>query len=461
MICPVCEKETSFHSTHCECCGQDLTVYKKAVSASNVYYNMGLEKAKVRDLSGAIEALKKSLRFNKRNTDARNLLGLVYYETGEVVEALSQWVLSKNFQPENNASDRYMKAVQKNASILDNFNQAIKKYNIALSYAKQGSDDLAVMQLEKAVSLNPKFIRSYQLLALLYMKDGEYKKAAKNLKKAKKLDCNNTLTLKYIGELPAAALATEEKTAKEHPRILPEQDISPQAFSQGSYKEEKVNFWPYLNLLIGALLGILVVYQLIVPTVRKDMVSQYEDQFKTFSDQIAGERAKADQLAIENADLQESLDLVQGELDELKANGLDEKAYNNFYDAIWNYMEGDKEKAADRLSNVNSKAIDNAKAKKIYQKIKDTTFLDAAEELAEEGRNVYNSGKYEEAIELLQKALEMDNTNVKAIYFLGRAYHRTGEYEKAREYYNEILEKYPDSDRVTDATRRLQELGNQ
>ena len=57
--------------------------------ASNAYYNDALEKAAVRDLSGAIESLRTSLRFYKMNIDARNLLGLVYFETGEVVEALT------------------------------------------------------------------------------------------------------------------------------------------------------------------------------------------------------------------------------------------------------------------------------------------------------------------------------------------------------------------------------------
>ena len=61
--------------------------------ASNAYYNDALEKAGVRDLSGAIESLKISLRFNKLNIDARNLLGLIYYEMGEVVTALTEWVI--------------------------------------------------------------------------------------------------------------------------------------------------------------------------------------------------------------------------------------------------------------------------------------------------------------------------------------------------------------------------------
>ena len=82
------------HSVNCPGCGANMKIYKKIVMASNAYYNLGLEKANVRDLSGAIDSLKMSLRFNKRNTDARNLLGLVYSETGEVV-AISSSARSK------------------------------------------------------------------------------------------------------------------------------------------------------------------------------------------------------------------------------------------------------------------------------------------------------------------------------------------------------------------------------
>ena len=48
-------------------------------------------------MSGAEEALKLSLKYDKMNIDARNLLGLVYYETGEIVQALSHWVVSVNY----------------------------------------------------------------------------------------------------------------------------------------------------------------------------------------------------------------------------------------------------------------------------------------------------------------------------------------------------------------------------
>lgn len=460
MICPVCEKEIPFRSKVCESCGQDLTIYKRSISASNMYYNVGLEKAKVRDLTGAVNSLKRSLRFNKKNIEARNLLGIVYYEMGEVVEALSQWVLSKNFQSVDNAADYYINDIQKNASSLESINQTIKKYNTALNYAKQGSEDLAVMQLEKVINLNPKFIRSYQLLALLYMKAGDNKKAAKCLSKANKIDRNNTLTLKYMDSLPASFFNTAQKPKSEHPKILPTQDISPQAFSQGSYKEDKFNFWPYLNLLIGAVLGVLVVYFLIVPTAKKGIATQYENQFKNYSDEMASKSIQMTQLTNEKEALDKQLTQLQSELDKLKESNMNEKEYKSFYKAISYYMSGDKENAALNLSKVKESALLDSEAKKIYKTIQESTFIDAAEDAAEEGRITYNSGKFEEAVSLFKRALKMDSTNVKAIYFLGRSYHRLGEKEKARDQYNTLINDYPDSERTPDAIRRLAELGD-
>ena len=49
----------------------------KIVYQSNYWYNDGLGKARIRDLSGAITSLRKSLQYNRENVTARNLLGLV------------------------------------------------------------------------------------------------------------------------------------------------------------------------------------------------------------------------------------------------------------------------------------------------------------------------------------------------------------------------------------------------
>ena len=66
---------------------------EKLAYQSYYWYNDGLKKANIRDLSGAIVSLRRSLQYNRENIVARNLLGLVYYGRGEVVEALVEWII--------------------------------------------------------------------------------------------------------------------------------------------------------------------------------------------------------------------------------------------------------------------------------------------------------------------------------------------------------------------------------
>ena len=165
---------------YCPGCGADVTLQKRIVRISNLLYNEGLEKALVRDMEGAITCLKRSLKFNKENIDARNLLGLCYYETGEAVSALCEWVISKNYRPKDNIASRYLDEIQNNQARLDTINQTIKKYNQALLYCRQDSRDLAIIQLKKVLSLNPKLVSGHQLLALLYIQDHKYDLAKKD-----------------------------------------------------------------------------------------------------------------------------------------------------------------------------------------------------------------------------------------------------------------------------------------
>ena len=137
---------------------------------ANGYYNQGLEKAKIRDLTGAAECLKKSLHFHKYQTDARNLLGLIYYEMGETAESLAQWIISLNLQPEGNRASEYIHRIQGKLGRLEAESQNIRKYNQSLGLAQSGNDDLAILQLNRVVEFNPHFVKAHLVLALLYMR---------------------------------------------------------------------------------------------------------------------------------------------------------------------------------------------------------------------------------------------------------------------------------------------------
>ena len=48
---------------------------------------------------------------------------------------------------------------------------------------------------------NPKLIKGYHLLALIYIRNGKYEKARKQLKSAAKIDKTNTTTLRFLREV--------------------------------------------------------------------------------------------------------------------------------------------------------------------------------------------------------------------------------------------------------------------
>ena len=238
MKCMNCGEELS-ESVYCPKCGCDVSVQKQAIVLSGMYYNQGLEKAQVRDLSGAIDQLRRSLKFNKMNIQARNLLGLVYFETGEVVAALSEWVISKNMQPEENMATNFIERLRKDSGRLDAINSTIKKYNAALRNCQSGNEDVALIQLKKLLTQNPKLIKGYHLLSLLYIKDGEYEKARRLLRKAVRIDRTNTTTLRFlreIDEVTGVQTPIEGKAPfwQKNPKETPEPE------SEEEFRKEKV-----------------------------------------------------------------------------------------------------------------------------------------------------------------------------------------------------------------------------
>lgn len=136
MRCFKCD--TAFDvGVKCPSCGSDMSILKWVKTISDKYYNSGLDKAKVRDLTGAVESLKLSIAVDKNNVQARNLLGLVYCEMGDIVEALTQWVVSKNIQPTANIAEVYIKQVQSNQNKFEVVTSTIKKYNLSLRYVME------------------------------------------------------------------------------------------------------------------------------------------------------------------------------------------------------------------------------------------------------------------------------------------------------------------------------------
>lgn len=465
MICPNCGSNMSDKKKRCERCGTDMTIYRKIYRASNQYYNNGLARAKVRDLSGAILSLKSSLELNKMNTNARNLLGLIYYEMGETVAALSEWVISRHFQPTENDAEEYINKVQSNPTKLDALNQAIKRYNTALTLAKQGSDDLSIIQLKKVVNLNPHFIRAFQLLALLHMKQKENEKAKKYLYKAVKIDVSNTTTLRYLKELEAPE--TNAKDLEGNPEA--EHTTTGAIMPISSYKEEKPNIMAFVNLVIGIVIGLAVFAFLILPTMEKRQATDPNSDTIDYSASLAKIEDQENtivSLEKDKTELEQQVEALQEQIDNMALPDEKSAVYVSLVEAVQLYIsELEKPESsrdyiaiADMLVKIDEKQFTDEKSVALVEALRGITYPDAAESYYDHGHDLYSNGKYEEAIKELQKAITFNPQDVNAIYFTGRAYHRLNDKENAALYYNMVLKDYPDSNRASDAQSFLDQV---
>lgn len=336
----------------CQNCGANVKIYKKIIMASNAYYNDALEKAAVRDLSGAIESLRTSLRFYKMNIDARNLLGLVYFETGEVVEALTEWVISKNYQPRDNAASRYLNEIQNNPSRLDTINQTIKKYNQALLYCRQDSRDLAIIQLKKVLSLNPKLVSGHQLLALLYIQEKKYDLAKKSLRNAGKIDANNTTTLRYLKEVNAGLRENNPKKQKNEDLIS--YQSGNETIIQPRYLKDNSAIGTIINMVIGIAIGAAITCFLIVPGVRREIQNQAKAEVLDANNAVASKNQSISSLEAQIEDLTSQITDAKNE-EESSAGKVN--TYEQLLQAYVAYTDGDIEKAGTALGNVNTDLI--------------------------------------------------------------------------------------------------------
>lgn len=471
MICYNCGCQLS-EKDFCTSCGADVAIYKRILQMSNRFYNEGLEKANVRDLSGAINSLRQSLKFNKNNIEARNLLGLVYFETGEVVAALSEWVISKNLRPDKNIADDYINMVQTNAAKLDNIKQACKKYNQALVYCRQDSRDLAVIQLKKVLTLNPKFIRAHHLLALLYMNMEEWEKARRELVKCQVIDTNNTTTLRYLKEVDRMLTPDDDvknKKKKNISRESVEYRSGNETIIQPMNVKEQKSSSAMINLLVGLAIGVAVACFLVLPARIQSAKAAMDEQLRVVSEQSDAKTATINELESRLNSLQAERDSLNEEVQAYLGGDGSMETMDQLLLASELYMQGPGEEGelaqmqtiAEHLRNITSQT-DVAGTSEAFQSVYQLIYDDVCPKLAQvcynEGYDAYRNGQYADAIEKLSQAWEYDQSSVDTLFYLAGSYRKNGDVDQARELYTQLVELFPDSERTAKAKQALQDL---
>ena len=458
MRCRQCQTELN-ESSYCPGCGCDVSLQKRAYLISDLYYNQGLEKAEIRDLSGAVDLLVRSLKFNKRNIQARNLLGLVYFEMGEAVAALSEWVISDNMQTKDNIAADFIAQLQANANKLDTINLSIKKYNEALETCRAGHTDTAIIQLKKVLQQNPKLIKGYHLLSLVYMHNGEYKKARRVLKKAIRIDHTNSTTLRFLKEideqlgtsrsgsrslLPSFGNKEADDIKEGGPEIFVSDNdvvIQPPAFRETSVVATLI------NLCFGLLVGAAVVWFLVVPATRKSINETANSKIVEYSDTMASQSTEIAKL---KEQITESENTVASANEQIDAAKKEVESYQNLVKAYSAFTEGNYDSVLNVIENIDESGL-SVDARilydSIYNQVKDSLF----EQYKSAGVQAYVDKDYQTASEQLQKAMDIKDSDYNVLECLALSYRELGKNGDAKTVFQAIVKNFPNSRRATNA----------
>ena len=453
MICYRCNHEAG-DAPVCPVCGTNLNVFLKVKHLSNLYYNDGLQKAEVRNLSGAIISLKKSLKFNKYNIDARNLLGLVYYEMGEVVDALSEWVISKSYQQDDNIAGRYLDELRQNRAQLDAINQTIKKYNQALLYCKQDSRDLAIIQLKKVLSLNPKLVKGHQLLALLYLQDDKLEQAKKTLRSAGKIDANNTITLRYLKEVNARLREKGSLRKKKEEDLISYQSGNEMIIMPSRFQDYSLGT-TLGYLLIGLIVGALVIGFLVVPGIEDRAKQQFKEQMLQANETLS---SNAQQIQIQTEKIAELEAQIASLQENAQAMPTQTAAYEALLSGYVAFVGNDLLTAGASLETVDTTLL-SASALELYNTIWETVAVPYYESLFNAGYNSYVAENFPEAINNLLRVVtkDMSYKDGSAAYYLAQAYRKNGDIEAAKPYYQYVIDNYPGTQQANTSKNYINE----
>lgn len=474
----------------CPQCGADVRMYTKLIHTSNRYYNEGLEKAGVRDLSGAVESLSKSIRLYKYNIDARNLLGLVYFEMGEVVPALSQWVISRSIEKDKNPATAYILNVQNDKNRLGALEQAVHKYNIALNYCNQGSLDLATIQLRKVVQLNPQFLKARQLLSLLYIETGDLRRADRELRRCTEIDRNNTTTLRYQAEVQRRRLPEDEETGggKETPSAIRYVDGNETIIRPVGGKTPGIDGGvsivnTIINIAIGLLIGAAVVGFFVLPARVAKVRTESAEEVRAIGEESDAKTATISEQQATIDDLTSQNTALEADVAKYKAASETSSADKALLEAAALYLENPEDLKAigDALGNVDETAGEtetSAEYEKLYGDLMGEIRPGLQELYYNDGYNAYQNGDYETAIAELLNAVKYGDITVDRYYAASEFYLADAYYEQYREasdtdkeqyrdniaaaqkYFSDVKNNFPDTNFASDAASKLEELSS-
>ncbi len=441
--CPYCGVDTK-NKILCDNCGKNIEYIKISSDKSISFYNAGYNAAKNSDMTSGIIYLQKALVWNKYNTEARNLLGLLYYRVGKLGDALKEWVISSSIDS-NDMANTYINLIQDSPKELEKNKEAIILYNKAREYLQKKNIDVAIIRLRKAVNINSNFVEARVLLGLCYIKVKQYKRAEDNLIKALELDRGNVKALTYINEINDVYNKgyKEDKSS-----IYISNDKMKISNKQGKNIDRKKLFAnSILYFFIGAFVMIMAQKFFVNPV-----------QYNTYEEQIKNLEYKNEELVSKmdeyKEDMENKMTVVLNEKTSLESQNetykskLETYEYSEIIRRAKDYIE---EKnyidAASILYTIDENRLTKNQVEG-YGEVKELSYIRATNMVYDIAKTYYNIEDYSSAKIEFEKVVAYNTSEDKtcsSLYYLGEIESKLNNTELADNYYKKLINDFPNS----------------
>jgi len=374
----------------------------------------------------------------------------------------------KNYSPID--LDRLLKT---NIDMPDNLKNSVLLYNKALDNIRIKSEDIAIIELKKAISLNPDFCEAINLLGLLYASIKETHLAIDCFERVLKIDPEDKKALEYLKLLDhnymrPGNVKVKNKEVKENKKSNIKSKKKDTRKDSGStefmYYVSNILKLDAAKYIIGFIAGLLVFFAI---SSIANSVNSKETSLDVSKDtsSVSGDTYKNQSSVdyeLEYNKVVEENKVLQNKIEELQKIA---QNYNNLSQLLLidkKVSEEDYVTAADMLVAFNKESLNELEKEK-YESLKKRTMEKAAQQMFNEGRDLYKKKQYAEALEKLNKVVsyvdEWKNSSA-TIYYIGVCHQELNNKDKALEAFNKVIAQYPSSSYAKYAKSRLDSINS-
>lgn len=461
VICPKCGSLEDAIGC-CATCQEPLEWIGKNYEISQKHYVLGYTYAAKRQLTQAIPHLQKAVSLNKYHIDAKNVLGLVYFELGQVGEALKIWILSTSVCKENNPAYDYIHDVQKQPKQLEMYKETIQLYNRALHCLSKKNDDTAVIRLKKAIGLNPKFVEARNLLALCYIYENQYAKAKEQLIKLLEIDTSNEKALFYLKHLICQTEEIEQQQTSviSSPHLHQVQvDGKPHQITSGGHMLGRY----VLYFIFGVMCMYIVQVALVIPAKTEELQGRLYDTINENSsiklelDQVVKEAYTA------HIEAEETKNVLTKQYEDVKEENTKLIQEKRMTQVSTHKNKGEWIEAAKVLYTIPGSALSDS-LKEQWANDKSLVYPKATDKLYEKGYSAYKSDNRVEAAAYFEEALlygGSGKTMGNIHYYMGEIEELNGNKEKALQHYKVVMNEYKGTTAEKKAAARIKKIDSE